>query len=276
MGTSNLFVNTKDIYQTSVAELVQRKRQKRFNPGAKGSNLSLTVGRILSTIQPLPDHAVLLGRCSDGLPLLLTLSDPDIGAILIGGDGDCGKTHHLQVMVDSAIRTHLSKDLQIIILTHHPEDWQYLIQQSQKRKYIQALHAWYDPGAESTLKSLLSLAESRRDGMEEGPKVVLLLDDLNFIESLSFEAQANLHWLLAYGAQSGVWLIGTIKTKMAPRYRYWMELFRTRIIGRVLSKGELADLTLINGQQMKPLEPSEFRVWTGKDWLTYQIPLLGN
>ena len=146
---------------------------------------------------------------------------------------------------------------------------------SQQRKYVHAMHAWYDPRAQQTIQSLAELAEARRQGEKEGPGFIVILDDLNFVEDLSVESQVDLRWLLAYGAQSNIWLVATIKAGYTPRFRFWLEAFRTRIIGCVRGKQDLANVSLIPGFQMKSLAPSEFRVWTGADWLTYQLPLLG-
>ena len=276
MITSNLVVDAEKPYQRAVSGLMFRNNQKQLTKlKTNRSRVSFTTGELLSSIQPLPRRAVLLGRCSDGLPFLLTLSDPEMGAILIGGDSGCGKTHHLQVMVDSLLWSSAPHELQITILTHHTEEWSGLREGPEKQKSVQAIHAWYDDAAEGTIQSLMELAENRRDTTQADPQVVLILDDLNFVEELSFEAQMTLRWLLTYGAQSNIWVIGTINSGLAAKFRYWLEAFRTRIIGHMRSKARLADLTLVNGLQMKTLEPGEFRVWTGEDWLTYQIPLLG-
>lgn len=276
MITSNLVINAEKPYQADASSLLPRKIRKPSIKHTANKALSgFTTGELLSSIQPNPSRTVLLGRCSDGLPFLMTLSDLETGTILIGGDAGCGKTHHLQVMVDSLIRTSAPRDLQILILSHHPEEWQGWRELPEKGKYFQGVHAWYDPAAEGAIQLLMGAAETRRKSGDADPHVLIILDDLNFIEELSFEAQVSLRWLLAYGAQSNVWMIGTINSGMAAAYRYWLESFGTRIIGQVRSKARMADLTLVNGMQMKTLAPGEFRVWTGEDWLTYQIPLLG-
>ena len=124
MITNNLVSSAEKTYQNDVSVLTFRNPRSRL---AKSRNdrsaASFTTGGMLSSVQPLPNRAVLLGRCNDGLPCLMTLTDPEIGAILIGGDAGCGKTHHLQVIVDSLLRTSAPHDMQIMILTHHPEEW---------------------------------------------------------------------------------------------------------------------------------------------------------
>lgn len=275
MGTSHLFVNTIKPMQGHFQNRANNWQQS-LSFRRKKPVQSMTVGRILSTFQPFPANAVLLGSCEDGLPFLMTFSDPEIGAILVGGDAGCGKTHQLQVMVDSAFRTHSPKDFQVVIFTHKPDEWVALQNHPWQKRYLQVLRAWYDRRIEKTIDELVDLAVARRDGDRTGPAVMLIMDDFNFIETLSLEVQVNLRWLLDYGPQSNVWPIAAMNAGFALGYRYWMEAFRTRIIGRVTRCDRLEHLTLLPGSRMKSLGASEFRVWTGSDWLTYQIPLLGD
>ena len=52
--------------------------------------------------------------------------------------------------------------------------------------------------------------------------------------------------------------------------------FRTRIIGRVDSKQHLESLALHLDSLKYSVIPGEFQVWTGDDWLSYRLPLLGD
>ncbi len=221
-------------------------------------------------------ESILLGQCKDGLPFLLDLSDPASGPVLISGDQACGKTHQLQVLVESAVRIHKPSQLQLSIFTHNPTDWGYLVNNKAYMEYLQDVHAWYDGRAEEKIKALIDLAEKRRDDQVIGPKVMLILDDLNFVEDLSFEAQTNLRWLIAYGAQSGVWIIAAVKSRYAKSLTYWLEPFRTRILGKISSTNQSWMLAVGREPQKRIMEPSMFRVWTGSNWMTYQLPLLGS
>jgi hypothetical protein len=217
-----------------------------------------------------------MGECRDGLPFLMQLTDPALGAILIGGDQGCGKTHQLQVMVDSAIRLNPPHDLQISILTHNPNEWRAFWGRKRQEKYLYQLKAWYDPGAEELIEGLLHLAEERREGKRQGASIVLILDDFNFVEEISYAAQVNLHWLLAYGAQSGIWIMAAIKANYADKFRYWIDSFRTRIIGAAVNSEDAEILSADEDIKGEDLTPGFFRIWTGVEWLTYRLPLLGD
>lgn len=253
----------------------------RTNSGRKqmktrGQQASLTtVNSLLASLEPVPQNAVLLGRCQDGLPFLMALGDPELGAILIGCEQGFGKTHHLQVLVDSAIQSHSPRNLQVVILTLNPAEWTRFADRNLSSKYLQGMAAWYDPQAEQLIAHLTELAESRRDGQRRGPDVLLALDDLPALQDLSWEAQVNLRWLLEYGAQSGIWVVATVNAGEASDLRYWIDTFRTRIVGQVGDAVAAEILTLQTDTALADLAPGEFSAWTGTDWIRYSLPLLG-
>lgn len=277
MGTSNIFVNAMKTYQQLMPDLQSRRLRKSpvLSQTQAFANAN-TVGKLLSPLYPLPEQSLLLGQCTDGLPFLLGLVDPEMGAVLIGCEGGCGKTHQLQVMVDSALRTNAPHSLQISILTTNPQEWAYLREDKVHNKYLRGINAWYDDRAEEMIQELTKLAEARRHGQRAGAQVLFILDDCNFVEELSYEAQVNLHWLLAYGSQSGIWLVGSLNAGHASGFKYWIECFRTRIMGRVGSQEAAEILAMRDDSQVYGLLPGEFKVHTGTDWLTYRLPLLGD
>ncbi len=272
MGTSNLFVNTFKPYPPLSMGLKIRHDRLRSK---KLMSRPDTVGSVLSETRPVPARSVLLGRCSDRLPFFLSLTDPELGAILVSGDEGCGKTHQLQVMVDSAISTNAPHQLQIAVLTHHPEDWDRICLQSRQEMFFQDCYAWYDKRAEGLINSLTDLAEARCNGQQTGPDILFVLDDLNYVEDLSLETQVNLRWLLSYGAQSNIWVVAALKASYALELGYWLETFRTRILGRTRNLEQAETLSLQPGAFLKELSHNVFRAWTGSQWLTYRLPLLG-
>lgn len=230
----------------------------------------------MEAIKPSPKRALLLGKCADGLPFLLELGDPELGAVLVACDAGFGKTHQLQVMVDSAIRTHAPHDLQVAVLTLNPEEWSRMSRLPKRKNYFQECYAWYDSRSDSLVESLTELAEARREGERQGADILLVLDDLAAIEDLSMEAQVNLRWLMEYGPQSSIWVIAALDARQTSSKQYWVEPFRTRIIGRVEARQDLENLVLRADLPELSTAPAEFRVWTGEEWLAYRLPLLGD
>lgn len=235
---------------------------------------AVTVNTLMGSLDPVPQHSVLLGRCQDGLPFLMSLGDPELGAILIACEQGYGKTHHVQALVDSAIQSHTARQLQFAVLTLNPGEWNRLTAQAAARKYLQGLLAWYDPQAERLIANLTDLAESRRGDQRRGPDVLLVLDDLPALQDLSLEAQLNLRWLLEYGAQSGIWVVATVNAADIPDLRFWIDTFRTRILGRVADE-QAAQVLTSDAAGVGNLAPGEFQAWTGANWTSYTLPLLG-
>ena len=276
MGTSNLTINNRKLSMQWLSGFHKRRKKHSLEivekPSAVEEN---TVSSILRQLHPRVSKAVLVGRSQDGLPVMVEFSDLEIGAILIGCEAGCGKTHQLQVMVDSALETNAPHELQIFVLTLNPQEWDRLNQHSYTKNYLYGIHAWYDPRAEVMIQSLTELAEARREGGHKGPAVLFVMDDLNFVEDLSLEAQVNLNWLLAYGAQSDVWCVSTLNAALVPSYRYWVDTCRTRVLGKVNSPKIAETLAMRPAQHVSGLQPGEFTVWTGVKWMPYHLPLLG-
>jgi hypothetical protein len=235
---------------------------------------ALTVNTLMAGLSPLPQHSVLLGRCADGLPFLMSLGDPELGAILIACERGYGKTHHVQALVDSALQSHSARKMQFAVLTLNPSEWNRLTDQAPARKYLQGLLAWYDPQAERLIADLTELAESRRGDQRRGPDVLLILDDLPALQDLSWEAQVNLRWLLEYGAQSGIWVVATVNATEVSGFRFWIDTFRTRILGRV-TDGAAAEVLAAKATGVADLAPGQFQAWTGSSWTSYTLPMLG-
>ncbi len=277
MTASNILVNPNRSTYQRIPQLLKRMRRDVFiSSKLKPSSKVITVGSLLSRIKPVPSNTILLGECKDGLPFLIQLEDPALGAMLISGDPGCGKTHQLQVMVDSALRLNQPHDLQVSILTHNPDEWRTFWGRDQQEKYLYELMAWYDPNAEKLIETLLQLAVARREGKRQGATILFVLDDFNFVEDLSYAAQVNLHWLIAYGAQSGIWITAAIKTRYAQNYCYWINSFRTRFIGAVTASEDAAILSGRNDLINLGRVSGVFQIWSGSSWLSYRLPLLGD
>ena len=277
MGLINTFEKTLKTNQALPAWIdVHRRPVRRRSQRSRTKIDTVTVGGLLNKLKPTPRRSLLLGQCADELPFLIELGDAELGAILVSCEKGGGKTHQLQVMVDSAIILNKPNQLQVAILTFKPDEWQTWQNSPKRHKHLQGVYAWHDPYAECLLQNLVELAEARRDAEKPGADVLLILDDLYFIEALSYEAQVNLHWLLEYGSQSSIWLIGAINAHQVRDFRYWVDPFRTRIVGQVKRLENHEILSMKKGSGTETFEPAMFRTWLGNGWRTYRLPLLGH
>src|SRR5215470_430965 len=73
--------------------------------------------------EPMPPEALFLGVASDGLPVLLNLTDPVPGPVLVTADPGAGKKALLQTVAWAAGKMHHPDDLQFGVLTNHPDEW---------------------------------------------------------------------------------------------------------------------------------------------------------
>ncbi|MFW5714214.1 MAG: hypothetical protein ACOCYU_06035 [Brevefilum sp.] len=277
MGISNLVVKAADRFPQSIPGLISRRnRRTKQTVHVEHFPLKMTVGELTASTRSLPGKAILLGHCADGLPFLMSMDTPEIGAILVSGNRGCGKTHQLQVMADAAMRTNKPHELQITVLTHNPSEWAKFQNNNQNKKFLQGIFAWYEPVVEEHIQRLTEISEGRRRGGSDQPANLVILDDLNFVEILSSEAQVNLRWLLEYGTQSRVWTVGALNASHVEGFPFWCEVFRTRIFGWTEAGLRIDFPGQKPGLCPETLEPGTFRAWTGDRWITYQLPLLGD
>lgn len=277
MSTSNLFADAVRITRGAIPDLLLKKGNRNgLIRKRKTHRTGNTVGSLLESVRDIPPRTLLLGKCSDGLPFLMELGAPELGAVLIGCDAGCGKTHQLQVMVDSAMRINPPNKVQVVVLSPNPDEWKSLQSDNKSKQYLRDILSWYAGKSEMIIEELTELAEDRRQGKRWGADVLLILDDLKYVEDLGYEAQVNLHWLLEYGSQSGVWVISTVDADLADNFHYWIDTFRTRIIGRTGSPEDAAVIAMRPNSKAFELEHGSFQVWTGSQWLTYQLVPLGD
>lgn len=198
----------------------------------------------------LPPEALFLGIASDSLPVLLNLHDPHPGPVLVVGDAGAGKTAFLQNLAQSLVLTHRAEDVQFGVITTYPDEWA-AIEATPHRAGI------FPVGHNSTHEFLQSLAAWAHANKNTRQCVLLLLDDLESVASLSVEAVQHLRWLLLRGPARRVWPIVTMN---APRYGQvisWLPNFRTRIFGRVANTRVAEALTGTRNAGLDHLEPAQ-------------------
>ena len=275
MGISNIYLNSIQAYPHAVPSALSVDKVYKKSCGLMANPNRVTVGRLMEIVKPIPKNSVLLGQCADGLPFFLSLTNAEIGAVLVSGDYGCGKTHQLQVIVDSIIQMHQPQDWQVEVFTGNTYEWSGMMLSKTRQPFLRELHAWYDIRSEAAIQALIELADARRQGQRKGPEIILILDGLNAIEELGIEAQVNLHWLIEYGAQFGIWVIAAISTGLIKSFPYWVQTFRTRLSGYTLRR-DRSNAKLNHDPLASSIEPGWFRAKSGDQLLAYRLPLLGN
>jgi hypothetical protein len=222
---------------------------------------------ILADLNHLPREALFLGIADDALPILLNLHDPVPGPLLVSADESAGKTAFLKMVAQAIIELHDPSDVQFGTLTAYPEEWKGFEQAVQ----CAGIFPIYQKSALDFIVSLGEWAHTNKSRQT----VVLLVDDLSRMEDADPEAKDALRWLLLRGPSRHVWPIVSLNPDHSENVLPWLDLFRTRIFGKIQST-RLA--RFLSGSERSGLESlikgSQFTMQEGPNWLRFWIPSL--
>jgi len=225
-----------------------------------------TLDRVLAEIGSLPREALFLGIASDGLPVLLNLHDPLPGPILITSDAGMRKTAFLQNIVRSVIQTHKSSEVQFGVITNRSDEWNNIEETPHRVGIFSTSHN----SSQDLLSSLASWAHGSRIAKQS---ILLLIDDLEAVAKLDFDALQNLRWLLLRGPARRVWPIVTMNAGRYGQVLSWIPNFRMRIFGRIENR-LVADA--LGGDETSALNKLEagiqFSLRESGNWLRFWLP----
>jgi len=220
---------------------------------------------VLNEFGPMPPEALFLGVASDGLPVLLNLHDPVPGPILVTGDAGTGKTTLLQTTALAAGMMHQPDQLQFGILTSHPDEWNGFEEIPNNVGIFPLSH-------QSTEDFILSLASWAHGNKTSRQSILLLIDDLEVIAKLDFEARQNLRWLLLRGPARRVWPIITINPNRMAETGAWLEAFHTRVYGSIQNIHLARQMDAHNAELDSLNIGTQFAMREGDHWLRFWIP----
>lgn len=224
------------------------------------------LGGVLAEIGPLPREALFLGIASDGLPVLLNLHDPLPGPMLVIGDAGSGKTAFLQSIARSVTQTHSHDDVQFGVITDHRDTWEGMEKTSHRVGIFDTNHT-------SSKDFLLSLASWAHANKTTRQSVLLLIDDLESIAKLDMDTLQNLRWLLLRGTSRRVWPIITMNAERYGQVISWIEIFRTRVFGRIANPSVAAALGGDKTSALDQLEAGiQFSLRENGTWLRFWLP----
>ena len=223
------------------------------------------IDEVLSDFGPMPPEAMFLGVASDGLPVLLNLHDPIPGPILIVGDPGMGKTTLLQVIASAAGKMHQPEEVQFGILTNHPEEWSGL----ENIPNNVGVFPLYERSSEDFILSLASWAHGNKTSSQS---VLLLMDDLDAVSNLDFDARQNLRWLLLRGPARRVWPIITLNPNRMENSTQWLDAFHTRVFGKIGNAQLVRQLEAEHAELDSLNVGSQFALREGDHWLRFWIP----
>lgn len=172
----------------------------------------------------LPEGMLLLGVAEGGRLLAIDLYDPHQGAVLITGDGGCGKTTLLHAL---AVASADMPDVQFGVLSPFPEEWRAY------QALPKCLGVWpaNHPAGVNFLAQLAAWSES----LSATHQVILLLVDNFDLMSLGRIGNRLVSWLVCEGPAYRVWPVFALNPARLNRLGNLLPFFQTRIFGHVRS-----------------------------------------
>jgi hypothetical protein len=184
--------------------------------------------QMLDEIGPLPKTSLFLGQAEDRLPVLLDLSDPRPGPILISGHTGAGKTRLLRTIARFLVYRHTPQMTQYGVITSCSQEWSDLAE----APHCVGIFPAQEKSAAEFVRALALWTRIRR--MYRQP-VLLLIDGLDEFEELNSAVGQDLETVLVDGPANQIWPIATIDPSRPGSSGNWLKHFRTRVFGYTAS-----------------------------------------
>lgn len=255
-------INRYSLMMEALAELqpeIDAARQTQVVPSLP------SLSAVLTNYEPMPAEALFLGVASDGLPMLLNLHDPVPGPLLILGDAGAGKTNLLQVVACAAGIMHQPHELQFGVLTNHTEEWNGLDQ-------IPNSVGIFPLYGNTSQDFILSVSSWAHENKSSNQVLLLLLDDLESVSKLDFDARQRLRWLLLRGPARRVWPIVTLNADKTDSVQPWLDAFHTRIFGAIQDSTRAKQLSVENADVSTLNVGTQFTIPEGNRWVRFWLP----
>jgi NACHT domain len=224
-----------------------------------------SLNEVLNEFGLMPPEALFLGVASDGLPVLLNLHDPVPGPILVAGDAGTGKTGLLQTIVLAAGTMHQPEQLQFGVLTSHPDEWN----GTEEIPNNVGIFPMYHQASEDFILSLASWAHGNKSSKQS---LLLLIDDLEAVAKMDFDARQNLRWLLLRGPARRVWPIITLNPNRMEHTHPLLEAFHTRVFSSIQNVHLARQMDAENAELDSLNTGAQFTMREGDHWLRFWIP----
>jgi len=222
---------------------------------------------LLQRIGPLPPYSALMGQCSDGLPFLFDLSDPQPGSVLILGDALSGKSKLLLTILSSAAALNPPNRVAINVISANPGEFDLVA----SLPHTENLISTYDRASSELIIELAAIAEQRKSGRERGPITLLAVDDLAGLLSYNeYEVNSHLRWLLRNGPRLGIWPVVTLDPCLLHQVdNKILDEFGTRLLGHA-SKERISD-RIFSGR-VPQLNTGNFIALLGSEQVNFWVP----
>jgi hypothetical protein len=243
-------------------------------PAAGGEEGAPELGSVLERLANLPAQTAILGVCDDRLPVLLDLSDPAPGAILVASDDDTLRLRLLRTLLQTAAALNSPRSVQFLVLSSAPEVWRAWLDHLDIARHCLGVDGLLEGSADRWLLKLSNWADQRRTG-SNGPAVILVVDDLAAVPKMEYDARVNFDWLVKEGPAVRIWPVSALAVEDAPELVRWVRLFKTRILGPAADPALYRQLASVDEQEGAALvDETQFAVRINENWLKFRIPVL--
>ena len=185
-----------------MSDIVKRQSDK--------NELIPTLDEVLDSIGSLPSEAVFMGVVeSDNLPLLFNTWVKGSSNILIWN----GEISFLKVVAEYIFNrdddSQQQDEIEFVVFTNNVEEWDFLMNKTSKIKNspcIGVIPFWSDVADQV----LLALASWIHDGYHPNHSVIVLVEGIDNILKMNFDAKQNFNYVLLRGGNQRVFAVGTV------------------------------------------------------------------
>jgi hypothetical protein len=232
--------------------------------------------RLFKEHDDLPTQSAVLGVGTDNFPVLLDLSDPTPGAVVVIGDEREEQMKLLQTLVASVAMRNSPRSVQVLIVTIDPKPWkEWIAAQGYDRFCLSIIGADDEDSLRDWILRLGDWTEQRRLGQRSGPPVLMVMDTLSFMPRLAYDVRLNFEWMAKEGPPAQIWPVAAISTELAQllNSRRMLRAFQTRILGHAADPSFYVQLAGLSEQEAAGfIPPGRFAVRLGESWLTFGLP----
>lgn len=228
------------------------------------------LSEIIEKIEDLPIPSLLLGICQDGLPLMADLSSTGSGSLLIASEHDFVNANFLFSILTSGYLMNQDKYINLHLLSPKIDYYDHLLQQPMFKI------GFYPDQAESeiVIQEFGNLVENRINSGDYFPIQVLAVEDLDRLYAmLSEKGKAQFNWLIQYGSQFGVLIIGSIQSRnIHSDYFKLIDCFQLRIVGQIKESSITRFLLKEKGEKVELSNANEAVVFSDIGSLPIYLP----